>query len=394
MAAVLNEKGVDPHLGADALQKGIKLYQKICGARVVSKIYDNFPAKPKPKKVTVTKNKIDQTLGVTLPKTKILSYLTSLNFLAHWETDNLIVTPPTWRVKDINIPEDIIEEIARIYGYHNLPSHLMDGPLPQSIYKPGVRFTFIETLKQQLKSLGGTEVLTLSLTGKAQTDKNALKLKNPLGRGTEYLRTSLKPSLMAVTKENLGWQDPYHIFEIANTYHPRKGDLPEERLTLAGLYHGYEFRRAKGAIEHLLSTSLTNYSFIEKDDRTLTITTHKKDLGTIDASDLNNIYYEININTAQLSCSKDNIIKNIPKHPPHIEDITVSLPASKKIGELINLILQSNELIKQVELKDIYKRAHTLRIYYQHPDKTLTGKEVERLRNSVEKAIEKLTHSK
>ncbi len=387
MAAIINEKGVDPYLGQEAIIKGVHLYQEICGATIISKIYDNFPKPPKKQQIKVDKTKIDQLLGVNLPKANILNYLTSLGFLSQWNKDTLLVTPPTWRTNDVKISEDVIEEIARIEGYHNLPSLLMAGLLPEKIKTPNILFNALDSVKQELQKLGGIEVYTLALVGKVQAGNNAVKLKNPLGSDTEYMRTSLKPSLQKVLEDNLHATEPFHIFEIANIYHKKAGDLPTEELTLAGIIKGHNFRVGKGILEHFLGSQFSAYSLKPSSKQALTISVANEKIGTIDATDTGRIYYELNINQFLRHINKIKTINDIPKHPPHIEDITINLPENHGVGEILEKVLQLNKLIKKVELIDIYRRAHTLRLYFQHPEKTLDNKEVARLRALVEKTI-------
>jgi phenylalanyl-tRNA synthetase beta chain len=390
MAATLNEKGIDPYLADIAILKGIELYQEICAAKVGSKIYDNFSSPPKAKQLNVKKTKINTLLGMEIDKKEITAHLEALGYTAKWSGDNLTTTPPTWRITDTAIPEDIIEEIARIEGYHNLPSTLMSGDLPSKISMQANYFASISDIKSELKALGGTEIMTLSLVSKEGVSDDALKLKNPLGKDTKYLRTSMKLSLINVTEENLGWSEPYHIFEISNTYQPAKGSLPNEVLTLAGIIHGEKFRNAKGIIEHLLSTKFKGAKFRKSSARTLDIIIGGNKSGLFDASDPKNIYYEINISDAQVNFNRDVQIINLPKHPPQIEDITLKIDPLTPVGNVYNTIKNSHKNVQTVELVDQYKRNFTFRIYYQDPAKTLTDQEVASLRKIIEGRLKKL----
>ena len=388
MAAAINEKGVDPELGITAIYRGIELFQKICGAITASKVYDDYPNPYKKKSIKIDKNFINQSLGIDLNKNDIQIYLTSLEFKPKWSKNTLFVSVPSFRANDIDIPEDLIEEIARIYGYHNLPSNLMNGDLPDPLFMTPFR---VESLiKNTLKSLGGTEVYTLSLVPYDFIKNNTLRISNPLGKETEYLRTSLRPSLIQAVDENIGVKEPLHLFEMANVYIPKKGNLPNEVMYLAGIFSCYDYREAKGIIESLLTELNINYDFIPKDSegfqaskcliiKSGIITLGK--FGVLEKIDL--IYYEFDTQYLINSYKAYPSYKPLPKYPPQIEDITLILPERTKVGDLIQSIESVDTDICKVELHDIFKNAYTFRINYQNPKKTLTNEEVEIIRNKI-----------
>ena len=357
IAATLNEKVVDPELVPAAMALGVDLFRKICKAEPASKIYDIYPRPYKPKVVATSKEFIEKTLGITLEKNKVTQILKALQFDPKWSGRNLIVKVPSFRANDIAIPEDLAEEIARIYGYHNLPSELVKGELPEPVFN--TPFKFEEALRQTLKGFGGTEVLTYSLVGQA----GPLRLKNPLGEDTEYLRTSLKPSLVNAVQENAGLEKPYHIFEIANTYKPMKNNLPLEKMMLAGLFVNYDYRVAKGVLEALFESLNINHEMV--------------------LEPVNNaFYYESKVEKLQNSVKTKTYVP-VPKYPPQIEDITIEIPEGKLVGDVIQSAKLASKLVQSIELVDIYERKFTFRISYLHPDKTLSDKEVEKEREKI-----------
>ncbi len=391
-AATIFEKGTDPELVSLGILEGIKYFEKLTGGVAEKEILDIYPTPYKSKDVATTLEFIEKRLGVLISKKEISNILNSLEFEPVWIGNKLTVKVPSFRSKDIEIEEDILEEIARIYGYHNLPSQLMTGKLPNT--SSSSEFKFEKYVKDILSGWGGVEVYTLSLVPKDYVKGDSLKLKNPLGVDTEYLRTSLMPSLISAAKENLGTFEKFHLFEMANVYIPQRMDLPEERLVLAGIFEGYDFRSAKGIIEGLMEKlNIENKSEIEENPglaagKSLLIKSTKKvklgKFGIVDNSNL--IYYEFEVNKLN-SLQENRKYKNIQKYPAQIEDLTLTFPEKTMIGEVINSVKLINQLINKIELKDIFKDAYTFRIWYQDETKTLTDNDVEKIREQILKSI-------
>ncbi|MBI3397495.1 phenylalanine--tRNA ligase subunit beta [Candidatus Woesebacteria bacterium] len=392
-AAVLFEKGLDPELVDLGVTQGIKLFEKLCGGVPSKEVLDIYPNPRDSKKITLTLDKINQKVGINVSKFEIESILKSLGFKTNWKLNNLTASVPSYRRSDISIPEDIIEEIARIYGYFNLPSKLMEGGLPQ---KPtDSPFGFEDDVKNLLKAFGGAEIYTLSLVSKKATDQNSLKLRNPLGPESEYLRQSLKPSLINAANSNVGNVDKFHLFEMANVYIPRKNDLPEEKMMLGGILASYEYREGKGIIEALLDqlNIFSQEQVVDSKDfspsKRLVIKSGGLKLGEIGILENGHIYYEFDTGLLQKQSSSISSYKPLPKYPPQIEDLTFILPEKTKVGELIKAVLSNEKLVSELSLKYIYVDAFTFRVSYQDINKTLTNVEAEKIRNRVVSLLQK-----
>jgi len=382
MAATINEKGVDPELSEVAMYRGVELFRDVCKAETASKVFDDYKIPYKNKRIETDKNFIDKKLGVSISKDDIGKYLTSLMFKPKWIKDKLSVSIPSFRSNDMNIPEDLVEEIARIYGYHNFPSELMSGKLPNPILKTTLSLEW--KIKNLLKSLGGSEVYTLSLVPRDFTCENSLKLKNPMGSDGEYLRTDLSHSLVEAIKNNIGNYEKLFLFEMANVYLPREKDLPEEKMLLGMCFDGYKYTNVKGILETLGNELKINIKIIKSAKKSnFDIEIEGDCIGYLNLR--NDGIIEIEINSDDLiSLSKEyRGFKPIPKHPPQIEDMTIKIPRGVKAGEVMQKIKSSSTLVSEVELKDTYNISYTFRISYQHSEKTLTNKEVEKARNSI-----------
>ncbi|OGM21466.1 phenylalanine--tRNA ligase subunit beta [Candidatus Woesebacteria bacterium RIFCSPHIGHO2_01_FULL_38_9] len=391
-AAILNEKAVDPELGKTAILRATGLYKKLANAKVASSLYDLNENPFKGKEISLSKDFIDERIGVALPKEDVKNYLTPLGFEISWQLNTLKVKIPSGRAADINISEDIVEEIARIYGYHNLPSELMSGKIPQEIANP--TFAFEQNIKKILKGWGGVEVYNYSMVPNEWVDNNALKLANSLGTDTEYMRTNLRASLIASAKLNSGETDPYHLFEIANVYLPKKDSLPDERIQLAGVFVNHSYREAKGIIEALLDELIVEAVFIPEDEKgflpskKVVIKSSGKILGELGIlEDGNFIYYSFDIASFLDNFKQHKTFIPISKYPPQIEDITLKLPQRTRVSDLISSIKLFDKKIVKAELVDIFKDSYTLCLWYQHPQKTLTDGEVKAIREVLIKKL-------
>lgn len=382
-AAMLFEKKVDPELVGLGISRASDMFIKLTNGTPEKEILDLHPNPYRQKSIKVSLEEIGGKLGIQISKKDILNILYPLGFVPSWKKNILKVKIPSFRDDDINISEDIIEEIARIYGYHNLPSAIMEGVIPD---KPtDSPFPFEDKIKDILKGYGGVEIYTLSLTNQGN-----LKLKNPLNFDAEYLRTTLMKSIEQAAKDNSRERNPFHIFEIANVYIPKADNLPDEKMTLAGIFANTNFREAKGVIESLLNELNIKIEFIQEDlnqfipNQRIVVKVDRKvigQLGNLENEDF--IYYEFDLETIN-SLSK--IIRKyapIPQNPPQIEDITLTIPEKTYIGDVISLISQSSPLISKVELTDTFENAYTFNVEYQHSAKNLTDKEVEKIRSEI-----------
>lgn len=387
-AAVLFEKGLDTELVALGISRGISLFKDLADCAPAKEILDIYPAPFKAKPIRLDYTTLSQRLGIKLSKAEVSKTLTALGFETRWQGNSLAVWVPSFRVGDIEIPEDIFEEIARIYGYHNFPSVLMGGVIPEPLKSPP--FPFEEKVKTILSGWGGVETYTLSLVSRGWVEEGALKLKNPLGVKSEYLRTSLLHSLVAAANENSGQKEAFHFFEIANIYLPGKGELPEEKMILAGIFANEDFKKAKGGVEALLESLNIKFEFKQEDSknflagRRLEIYSASTYLGEIgELENRNDIYYEFGVEALRKTSRSFGTYKPIAKYPPQIEDITLALPERTRLGEVINFAVGVSNLISKVELVDSFEDSYTFRVWYQHPRKTLTDGEVKTIREKI-----------
>ena len=392
-AAILFEKGLDTELVSLGIRRGIDLFVELTKGKPKNKILDIYPKPYKAKKITTTLSFFEKRLGINMSKSEIAKNLNLLGFETSWKGNNLEVLAPSFRAADIFLAEDLLEEVARLYGYHNLPSTLMKGALPDSL--PSTSFNFEDNVKNLLSGWGGIETYTLSMVSEASVSAGALKLRNPLGKGSSYMRTSLKPSLVRVVKANTGEKEPFHIFEIANVYLPKKNMLTNEKMMLAGIFANTNYRKAKGVIEALLGKLNTDAKFIAEDgkgfsaSRRSVVKSNNVKVGQLGILEEGLIYYDFDINLLKNNSHAVASYTPIPKYPAQIEDVTLILPAKTRIGDIVVCIKSSHNNLVKVELIGVYKNTHTFRFWYQHPEKTLNNAEVEIIRDKIISKLKK-----
>jgi phenylalanyl-tRNA synthetase beta chain len=385
-AAAINEKNVDPELAMTALLRGIELYQQTADAKIISSIIDIYPKKWHPKTLHLSEEKINQTIGIKIPLQNAAKMLERLNFKVNLTHNLLTATIPSFRDADINIPEDLIEEIARIYGYHNLPGKL---PITENINsnQPTNTFYWEGRTKQALKYWGFTEVYTYSLIAASMNPfpNQTIKLKNPLDIDHIYMRSTLIPSLLQILDSNKTRQN-LKIFELAKIYLKKSNDLPDEIQTLSGVYKGENsnFFNIKGLIEQLaLDLGIKQLDFQLSNHKTIKISVSKTPIGEITLLEKNLTTFELNFDLLASHATLNKTYTPLPKYPHIYEDLTLITPDNITSGMITQTIKKQSPLIKEVNLLYKFKDTRTFHITYQSKEKNLTNEEIEKIRTKI-----------
>ena len=235
---------LSPDLVPIALARTIQLLREHAGARHVGTV-DRYPRPRAPIEVRIPFTKFARHLGMEVTRDEAVGALNGLGFGVTEAGDSLAARPPIVRT-DIAIPEDLIEEVARIVGYDRLPTGVPDGPLPLVEAHP--REEFRERLRDALVGMGLQETVSYSLIDPAWLERLSadasriapcpLTIQNPTTPAQSAARPTLRASLLDTARRNLRHRDGLAIFEIAPVYLPREHDLPEERWTAAVLIAG------------------------------------------------------------------------------------------------------------------------------------------------------------
>lgn len=253
------EKGIDVNLAKTAVDRVCELAEKMEIAEVVggNKDVGNFDRKEK--EIELRKEKVNNLIGVDFTMDEISNILNRLEIETDVRDDYLIAKVPTVRL-DLDIEEDLIEEIARIYGYDNIEPKKLKGTL--TVGRKPVFRNVEDRIKNQLIGLGYSEFMTYSFVSPSsyekanykEDEKNIIKILNPLGEDYSIMRTTMIPSMIdALSKNYARGNVNVGGFEIGNTFFPTEEELPSESLKLAmGFYDLGDFYYLKESIEKSL----------------------------------------------------------------------------------------------------------------------------------------------
>ncbi len=238
------EKGLPPELAMIASKRATKLLVEVCGGKAAAGCVDVFPGKERERRVEVPRERMARVLGIDPPTTKVREVLSGLGFSARWiPPDRYVVRVPYWR-PDVRIADDVAEEVARVIGYDEIPTLLLEGAIPAPLDQP-LR-DLRERARDVLAAAGMHEVISYSLTTLdaiarvMSREELAIyppyRMRNPITADHEYLRPTLRASLLQTLASNLRYQEgEVAIFETARTY-----QRPDERLAQSGRPFGEE----------------------------------------------------------------------------------------------------------------------------------------------------------
>lgn len=409
-AAILFEKNLDPEQVLPTLKRATDLFVDLAKAKTDGKVIDVYPQNPKVKKIRFDLKNISRLIGVEIKIKEVVSILNSLGFKTKkTKKDALDVTIPSWRRVDILEEADLVEEIARLYGYFKLPNVVPLNNFPLEEKDKGI--VLERKLKEALSGIGLTEVITYSLVGekllKAVGDKkeNYLKLANPMSEDSIFPRQSLIPSLLEVVLKNQNGFPQIRIFETARIYKPnnegkRKGEGVEEHNVLGGLTNPGDYFKAKGVVELLMEkvgvkTSFTplNDSSIFDPQRSARIESSGMEIGIVGEvrSDIlarltikNTVSaFELNLDQLTSLFGAPKNFMSMSKYPPIVEDLTFKTEPERNYIEILERIKSVSPLISKIDLHDRFNEFRTIRITYQSFEKSLSDQEIKNVREKI-----------
>lgn len=398
-ASSLFEKGLDSELTLPALIRGAQLMEELTGGKIADRLQDIYHKSFTPYSVRVTKEKTASYIGRTLADSEIKKILVPLGFTPSISKKDITVGVPSWRT-DVSIDVDIIEEIARIYGYHNIPKKLPEGEAP--IVIPDPQLSREQEIKVHLRDWGFTELTTYSMISQRLMDifgldtKKAYKISNPLSEEWVYMRPTLWPGVLTCIEQNLHNQNELQVFELGSRYIFRPNDLPKEKPMLLVAWTGQKFRGAKGLAQALLALFGLKYSPVDKtkvlpwySDTHLQLGEYGS-VGEVHTHLVNRLHIHCPVTVLEIDIEaliKDAIVSKIyhpvSKYPPIIEDLSFIVPQGFQVGPLIDVLSRVHKLIESITFLDAYENKRTFRITYNDPTKNLTGMDVAPIRQKL-----------
>jgi len=423
-ASLRFEHGIDPNLTEFAINRTAYLIQKIAGGSIAQGLIDKYPKKALPRKIILDLNYVKSLLGLEIPKKEIINILNRLGFKVKVIGPKLEVLIPTFRL-DISLPEDLIEEIGRIYGYQKIPTIF---PVAALIPPKKNENIFWEDLtKNILKEAGFTEVYNYSFISEKDAEifgtppthrpEKLIEVENPVSEEQKYLRPSLIPNLLKNIQKNQGYFNEIKIFELGKVFEkPTK----EERL-LTGVMNGDVFYQIKGVVDFLLQKlGISNIWYDEyrtaAEEAKICWWHPKKSaeikvngerigfLGEISSRILDEfkikskvIYFDIFFEKLQKISTEEHEYRPISPYPAAIRDIAVLVPREVRVEEVLNKVeVAGGHLVRDIDLFDIYegeelpegKKNLAFHIIYQAEDRTLSSEEIDQVHQKIIKTLE------
>lgn len=422
------EKGIHPNLSEIAVNRACQLIEEIGAGIVVKGNMDVYKNEKEEKTIELRPNRANKILGISITAEKMVEYLNNLEISSEIRDGIIYSTIPTVRL-DLEMEIDLIEEIGRLYGFHNIKSKPLVGVLTRGEKPYGRKIE--DKAKSILKGLGLNEVMTYSFISPKAYDminlreedllRNYIKLINPLGEDYSIMRTTLLPNMLDLLSRNYnrGIKDCY-LYEIGNIFIPRElpvTRLPEEKRVLSfGVYGEKDFYFLKEVIDKTLDRfGINDIEYIKERElktfhpgRTAKILLDGEELGVIG---------EVHVDVAENYDIKDRVylawldfekiiqcadldikFESLPKYPSMKRDIAMVLKQEIPVGDIEKVMKKHGvDLIEKVELFDIYTgdqipqdmKSIAYSITYRAKDRTLRDKEVNDIQSAIISDLEK-----
>ncbi|EKD67239.1 MAG: hypothetical protein ACD_48C00519G0001 [uncultured bacterium] len=404
-ASGLFEKGLDTELVMPVFKEGIKLMQELTDGTIASSVIDIYPHLYVAPIVTVSRTKIDNYIGTHLKAKEIQEILTSLGCETTITDEHVVVTPPSYR-RDIEIDVDVIEELARIYGYHTIKGVLPEGEPPMIFEEPILGWE--QKLKNKLCDWGYTETYTYSMLSKELLDtfninsQEVYEITNPISTDWVYMRPTLLPSILMTMKQNMPYENDLKLFELSMTYAYRKNNIPFEQSTLIVAVSGSRYGKLKGIAEAIFSefgisfpTTIDPTTDYYQPSRSLRLGNFGQ-LGEINPTLLSKLGITKPMTVLELSI--DQLVKHacpqkqytpIPKNPSGYEDLAFIVPDKTYVAPMITSLKAIDPLVTDVSLFDSFNTTRTFHITYQSDTKNLTSEDISKVREKIIKHMKK-----
>jgi phenylalanyl-tRNA synthetase beta chain len=433
-------RGVHPSLAETGVKRGLQYMAEWANGNIAPGLVDEYPLKPNDSVVEVTSKDVKRLLGIDLGREEIVTLLTHLEFKCEIMADGVRVTAPAHRMdieEGIVGLADVLEEVARSYGFENIPTTTMSDALPPQVGNPIHEWE--ERLRDLLVAIGLQEVVTYRMTSperesRISASENHVRIANPIAPERSVLRRSLLTSVLEVAEKN-SKAESIAMFEVGSVFEPVKNDLPNEPRKLAIVLTGariasawdvknspaFDFFDMKGRIELLLAgLRFTDIAYTEVGQfarhlhpgKSAEVKVNGEIVGVFgelhplakekfEFGDFPIIVAEFDLEKLR-TLNPSYGIKPVSEFPPMYEDIAVIVDELVAAATVEALIRQTGgKTVTNVRLFDVYrdekigagKKSLAYNLTYQ-AEKTLTDAEAAAIRNKIVKRLENTVGAK
>ncbi|MFH1598368.1 MAG: phenylalanine--tRNA ligase subunit beta [Patescibacteria group bacterium] len=383
------EKGVDNQKTVDNLDRAAALIAKLSGGQILKDLglVDNTSQK----KVVINLNpqNVEKLLGITVTKARIKNILINLGFVVSG-AKSLKVTVPSWRLSDVSLEADLIEEVGRIVDYNQMTPTYIKGEMKPPA--PNQQLQLLEKVRDVLMIAGMIEIYSYSFYGDPLDKSAHVEIANPLSEGQKYMRTSFQ-EVMGMMAHNLNYYDQLKVFEIGKLFFKKGKGQVEEKTMVFGLVASKKsdnaYFTAKGILNFLT--------------RRLGIKDYQPALVELRQANFSEIAkYKVPDNTALFLLDAAKLFKLISSkryqpfsaYPSVERDIAFWIDKKYSYQEIDKSLTRVDPLLVEIECFDQFadqqnKKRHSLalRFTFQSGKRTLKSEEVDKI---LDKIIKKL----
>lgn len=422
------EKGIDPNLCLKAADRACELIEQLGAGKVLKGYIDVYPGKPVPRKISFKPDNINRVLGTNIDTEAMIEILHHLEIPVEDANEGIQAIIPTFRA-DMTEEADIIEEIARIYGYDKLPITLPKGNVTHGKLNDFQKN--IDDIRDVLTYNGYSEIYTYSFVSPKVFDKintpdnsslrQVITLMNPLGEDYSIMRTTLLPNMLDTISFNLNHKvGELKVYEAGNVYLPKELPLKElpyenKRIAIGICGESMDFYVLKRTIETIFKKlRVTNYKFIQDEhfafhtSRCAKVMIGNNVIGfageihpdILEKYEINKKVYIAELDLDLLLSNTSNLInfKPLPKFPVSSRDLAIVVKEKVPAGEVLDTMKQiGGNLLEDLELFDIYKGGQIAKGYksmafsltFRAQNRTLTDVEVNEIIERIKDELSK-----
>lgn len=425
-----NEKGLDAARVDQAMAVANALLLRLFPDARLTAFSDNYPVKQQPLTIAVSLSWLSRRLGRTLSREQAVSSLVPLGFSVSGKEDELLVAVPSWRATgDVKLPDDILEEIARMIGYENFdfipPTVTLNKAVnqKQADTERAVReYLAFRAGLQEVFTYPWVDQKYIQAAGIALDD--CLSIASPPSPETAHLRSSLVPGMLYAVQQNVKYFDTFRIFEMAQVFsrgetHPSDEEetLPVQQRSLAAAFVGQDaralLREAKGALENLPRIAMVEAFRFEQNDKPawadkkawLNVYSDDTLVGSMGLISLKAarlagikraavVVFELNMENITPLPSRTNSFEHLPQFPLVEQDFSVLIDETVTWADICAAV---EKTVSKITFIEEYrgtqvpqgKKSVMFRVWFGSGEGTLSSEQIEEKMNAIIKRISK-----